>query len=113
MIYFDNSATTRVFNESVNVAVKYMTEDYFNPSGAYAPAASVERNIDGARKRLLSALGVQSGSIIFTSGATESNNFAIFGTIPSMRGKGTIIIGGNEHPSVFETARELEKLGLS
>ncbi|MDO4567983.1 MAG: cysteine desulfurase family protein [Clostridia bacterium] len=114
MIYLDNSATTPVFDGVGEVARYYMTEQYFNPSGAYAPAAEVEKAVNRARKRVLDALGLhgtQNGSIVFTSGATESNNAAFSGALAAMRGTGRIIVGAAEHPSVYDTAAKYSALG--
>lgn len=111
MIYLDNSATTRVLPEAAEAAMKAMTEQYFNPSGAYAPAVSTERSVEAARQRAAEAMGRAQNEILFTSGGTESNNMAIFGILDAVRGKKRVITCQNEHPSVFETVRSLEKRG--
>ena len=48
MIYFDNSATTPVCPEAANTALRYMTEQFYNPAAAYSPAVSVERDVNAA-----------------------------------------------------------------
>lgn len=111
MIYLDNSATTRTFDTAANAARKYMTEVYFNPSSAYSPAVSAEKSVNEARRRLCGALGAASGNVIYTSGATESNNMAISGCLSKKRGKGRIIVSSVEHPSVYETAQALSAKG--
>lgn len=105
MIYLDNSATTRAFDATVEAVKTYMTEQFFNPSSAYSPAVAAERDIEGARARLASALHADTEEILFTSGGTESNNMAIRGALRAMRGGGRIIVGAAEHPSVYECAR--------
>ena len=67
MINFDNSATTRTFDESANVALHYMLSQYYNPSSAYSVAVESEKDIKRARKRIMSAINADSGSIIYTS----------------------------------------------
>ena len=111
MIYLDNSATTRTFGSAAEVAKKYMTETYFNPSSAYGPAVTVEKAVNGARRRIADTINVTPNEIIFTSGATESNNMAFSGALRAMRGNGRIIVSAVEHPSVFETARRYADVG--
>lgn len=105
MIYFDNSATTQVFPESADRAFRAMTVDYYNPAGAYGTAYSVEKEVNKARSDISDYLHVLPSEIYFTSGATESNNIAIFGTLSAIRGKSRIITTMIEHPSVYETVR--------
>ena len=100
MIYLDNSATTRTAHSAAQAAGKYMTEEFFNPSAAYSPAVREERAVNGARKTIASAIGVQGDEIIFTSGGTESNNWAL----QAARGKHAVV-SAIEHASVLEAAR--------
>lgn len=102
MIYLDNSATTRTMGVAAEAAKKYMTEEFFNPAAAYSPAVREERAVNGARKTIGSAINAGPDEIIFTSGGTESNNMAILGSLKAMRGRGRIIVGSTEHPSVYE-----------
>lgn len=111
MIYFDNSATTAVNNEAAKIALKYMTDIYYNPSAAYSPAVSVEREVNAARKRLASYLNAGAGEIIFTSGGTECNNTALSGSLKARRGKCRIITSAVEHPSVYEPFAALKDAG--
>ncbi len=107
MIYLDNSATTRTFEEAAEAARLCMCESFFNPSAAYSPAVEAERKVNGARTRLAGALGAQAEEILYTSGGTESNNMAIFGTLKMVRGTGRVIVGAAEHPSVYEAIGSL------
>ncbi|MEA4969885.1 MAG: cysteine desulfurase family protein [Candidatus Pelethousia sp.] len=109
MIYLDNSATTRTLPQAAERAMAAMTEDYFNPSAAYSPAVAVERAVNAARATIAGAVGAGADELIFTSGGTESNNMAIFGSLNVMRGSGRIIVGATEHPSVFEPFHSLGK----
>lgn len=111
MIYFDNSATTRVFDEAASVAVSYMKEGFFNPSAAYSPAVSVEREVNLARGRLAAHFKSDPSELIFTSGGTESNNIALSGTLAQRRDKCRIITTASEHPSVYEPVNALKSSG--
>lgn len=107
MIYLDNSATTRTMDVAAEAAKKYMTEEFFNPAAAYSPSVREERAVNGARKTIGSAINAGPDEIIFTSGGTESNNMAILGSLKAMRGRGRIIVGSTEHPSVYEVYKSL------
>ncbi|MBO4562057.1 MAG: cysteine desulfurase [Clostridia bacterium] len=111
MIYFDNSATTACIPAAVEAAKKYMTERYFNPAAAYAPAVQLEKDVSSARAVIASNMGADPSELIFTSCGTESNNTAIFGSLKAMRGKGRVIISAVEHPSVYEAAMDLKEQG--
>ncbi len=109
MIYLDNSATTRTLREAADAAYQYMTEDFFNAAAAYSPAAANERAVNTARSSTAAAIVAAPEEMIFTSGGTESNNMAIFGSLGAMHGSGKIIASAVEHPSVFEVFRSLEQ----
>lgn len=113
MIYLDNSATTRTLEQAIYEASKYMSAYFFNPASAYKPAVDVEKAVNGARERLSDALSAAPKEIIYTSGGTESNNMAIYGTLKSARSKGRIISDVTEHPSVYEVFRDLHQIGYN
>ena len=92
---------------AAEAAKKYMTEEFFNPAAAYSHAVREERAVNGARKTIGSAINAGPDEIIFTSGGTESNNMAILGSLKAMRGRGRIIVGSTEHPSVYEVYKSL------
>ena len=104
MIYFDNSATTQTLPEAAQRAAAAMTQEFYNPAAAYSAAYAVEKTVNEARTFAASLLGASASEIIYTSGGTESNNMAIFGTLKTVRGKKRIVTTAVEHPSVFETA---------
>lgn len=104
MIYFDNSATTQTLPEAAQRAAAAMTQEFYNPAAAYSAAYAVEKAVNEARTFAASLLGASASEIIYTSGGTESNNMAIFGTLKTVRGKKRIVTTAVEHPSVFETA---------
>ncbi len=104
MIYFDNSATTQTLPEAAQRAATAMTQGFYNPAAAYSAAYAVEKEVENARSFAASLLGATAQEIIYTSGGTESNNMALFGSLRPVRGKKRIVITAVEHPSVFETA---------
>lgn len=108
MIYLDNAATTKMFKGAVAVYEKYAYQTFFNPSAGYDEAIKVSKDIDGVRDKILRKLGVK-GSVIFTSGATESNNIAILGS--KRNGRWEYVFSEGEHPSVYNVAKELESQG--
>ena len=110
MIYFDNSATTQTLSEAAERACTAMTRDYYNPAAAYGAAFSVEKTVGEARAFAASLLGAAPAEIIYTSGGTESNNTAVFGTLRSIHGKKSVVTTAVEHPSVFETINAAAKL---
>lgn len=113
MIYLDNSATTRPFDEVIDKMSACMREEYFNPSAVYAPAMLAGRILTETREAIASQLGGRVKAV-FTSGGTEADNLALLGTARALRGrKGHFITTKVEHPAILETAAELERLGHS
>ena len=113
MIYLDNSATTRPFDEVIDKMSACMREEYFNPSAVYAPAMLAGRILTETREAIASQLGGRV-KVVFTSGGTEADNLALLGTASALRGrKGHFITTKVEHPAILETAAELERLGHS
>ena len=105
MIYFDNSATTQTLPEAAERACSMMTREFFNPAAAYGAAFGVEKQINEARAFAASLLGGKPEEVLYTSGGTESNNMAIYGSLRAMRKKTKIVTTETEHPSVYETLR--------
>ena len=109
MIYFDNSATTCTFKDAADRAYAAMTQTYFNPAAAYGAAFAVEKQVNEARAFAASLIGARTEEILYTSGGTESNNIAVFGTLRPMRGIKRIVTTEIEHPSVYETIQTAAK----
>ena len=109
MIYFDNSATTQTIREAADRAYNAMTYDYFNPAAAYGAAFSVEKQVEEARSFAASLINAGPDEIVYTSGGTESNNTAVFGTLKPMRGMKRIVTTEIEHPSIYETVSAAAK----
>ncbi len=108
MIYLDNSATTRVKKQVVCDMAHCMEEMYYNPSSLYAPAMMVEKQIEKAKDSILKAVHANNkASVYFTSGGTEADNLAIFGSLSSLR-EGKILYSAGEHPAVLSAIQHLK-----
>lgn len=112
-IYLDNAATTKPSSEAIEAALGCMTDNYGNPSSLHTKGLKAQIVIDEARKIIARELSCPPECIYFTSGATESNNSAIFGAAKSY-GKRCpkIITTSVEHASVKAALNELEKQGF-
>ncbi len=111
-IYADNAATTRLKPEILDEMMPYLTEEYGNPSSIYRYAANSKKAIDNAREKIAKAFNAEAKEIIFTSGASEADNWAIKGIAYSLRNKGNHIITTKiEHHAVLHTTEFLEKQG--
>ena len=108
MIYLDNSATTKP-HESVLQAFLQVNERYFaNPASIHKAGVEANDLLSRAREQVASILNTEDKQVIFTSGGTESNNFALYGIAKSSTHKGKhIIVSEIEHPSVLEAAKRL------
>jgi len=112
MIYLDNSATTRPFEQVIQAMATAQREDFGNPSSLHHLGVMAERKLAAARKQVFAALGARDGSFVFTAGGTEANNLAILGTmLGRIHRKPQVITSKIEHPSVLETVSFLEDLG--
>jgi len=109
-IYFDNAATTRCSAETADTLVKYADKFYYNPSSTYHEALFVKGNIEEARAHIIKAAGGGEGKLVFTSGGTESDNLALFGTRKPNKSK--VIISAAEHSAVYHSAMELRRRGF-
>lgn len=111
-IYFDNSSTTIVSPAAAQMVMKVMTEDYGNPSSMHKKGVDAEKYIREARRKIAGILRLSENEIYFTSGGTESNNWAIIGTALSHSRVGKKILTTQmEHPAVSEVLHFLEGRG--
>lgn len=111
-IYLDHAATCPTDPEVVNAMLPYFTENYGNPSSIYSISRTTRHAIENAREILAKAIGAGPGEIVFTSGGSESDNFAIKGVAHALREKGRHIITSQiEHHAVLYTCKFLEKNG--
>ena len=112
MIYLDNSATTRPFDEVREIMNKVMDVDFGNPSSMHNLGVNSENYIKKAKEQIAKTLKCKESEILFTSGGTESDNMAIIGgCMANARIGKHIITTGIEHPAVLETCAFMEKQG--
>ena len=113
MIYFDNAATTKIYDDALTSYVQVSQKFFGNPSSLHQLGVDAYQVLTKARAQVASLLSVQPEEIFFTSGGTESNNWAIKGTAleKSVFGK-HIITTKIEHPSVIQTCKQLERFGF-
>ncbi len=113
-IYLDNSATTRCYEEVKDIVVKTMMEDYGNPSSMHRKGSAAEKYLREAAQTLAGLMKVQEKELIFTSGGTESNNWALFGTAMAHHRQGKhIITTAVEHAAVAAPLAALEDQGFT
>jgi cysteine desulfurase len=110
-IYLDNSATTPMLAAVWEAMRPYLTDVYGNPASAHRIGSRARKALEDARDLTASLLGADSAEVVFTSGATEANNLAIFGLTEGPPGH--IISSPIEHPSVAEPLRRLEEKGYA
>jgi len=113
-IYLDYSATTPVDPRVAGKMIPYLTEHFGNPaSRSHAYGWEAEKAVEDAREQVANLVGADPKEIIWTSGATESNNLAIKGAAHFYAGKGKhLITVKTEHKAVLDTCRELERHGF-
>ena len=113
-VYLDNAATTRVDPRVAEKMIPYLTEIYGNPaSSSHAFGWVAEEAVETARGHIADLLHADSKEIIFTSGASESDNLAIKGAAHFYQSKGKhLITVKTEHKAVLDTMRELEREGF-
>ena len=113
MIYFDNAATTKIYDDALTSYVQVSQKFFGNPSSLHQLGVDAYQVLTKARAQVASLLSVLPEEIFFTSGGTESNNWAIKGTAleKSVFGK-HIITTKIEHPSVIQTCKQLERFGF-
>ena len=110
--YLDNSATTKCFDEVKDIVVKTMTEDYGNPSAMHLKGVEAEKYVKEAAAAIAKTLKVQEKEIFFTSGGTESDNWALVGTaLANCRQGKHIITTSFEHAAVSAPLNWLKEQG--
>ncbi len=113
-LYADNSATTCVSQSVLDEMMPYFTKEFGNPSSIYKLGREAERAMENARARIAAVMGCSAKEIFFTSGGSESDNWAIKGAAKLMakRGKKHIITTEFEHHAVLHTCEDLAKDGF-
>ena len=112
-IYLDYAATTPTHPEVVKAMLPYFTEAFGNPSSIYSYGQEAKGAVGEARVKIANLIGARDDEIVFTSGGTEADNFAIKGVAFANESKGNHIITSLiEHHAVIETYKFLEKRGF-
>ena len=113
IVYLDNSATTRTYNEVTEYMAHIMRDVYGNPSSMHMAGVEAEQEIRKAKSVFASTMKVDEKEIFFTSGGTESDNLAIIGSAMANKRTGMHLITSKvEHPAVLETMKYLEEQGF-
>ncbi|AET61781.1 cysteine desulfurase (NifS protein-like) [Paenibacillus terrae HPL-003] len=113
MKYFDYAATTPPFEEVITTIAEVMGRHYGNPSSMHRYGEDADKLLKRSREVCATALRVHPAEIVFTSGATESNNLAIKGVALQYQARGKhIVTVSTEHPSVYEACKQLADLGF-
>jgi cysteine desulfurase len=111
VIYLDNNATTPLLPAVWESMRSHLTDVFGNPGSAHRIGARARRALEDAREHTAALIGAHADEVIFTSGATEANNLALFGLVGTSGGH--IISSPIEHPSVTEPIGRLEQVGFS
>jgi cysteine desulfurase len=112
IVYMDNHATTRVDPRVVEAMLPYFDTKYGNPHSVHAAGHEARDAVDAARKSIAKSVGVDATEIVFTSGATESNNLAIRGVAERDRRRGNHLVSvATEHKAVLDPLARLSRRG--
>ena len=112
-IYLDHAATTPMRHEVVEAMLPFLRERFGNPSTLYSYGQEAKKAIDGAREKVAQVMNANSSEIVFTSGGTESDNFAISGVAWANQKRGNHIITSSiEHHAVLNICKFLERRGF-
>ena len=113
MFYFDHAATTPVDPRVLQKMLPYFTENFGNPNSQHACGRRAAAAVDEARDTVAALIGAKPSEIYFTSGGTESDNWALRGAAHANAERGKhLIVSAVEHPAMISTARELQKEGF-
>lgn len=114
MIYLDNGATTKLSERALDAMMPYLTEEYGNSYGVYSMGRNAMQAVEKARSQIARLLSVHPREIYFTSGGTESDNWAVrlaALSAPADPGKGHLIASAVEHPAVLHSLDAMEEQG--
>ena len=113
MVYLDNNATTPVDPAVAERMAAFLREQFGNPSSLYPIGRKAKEALTESREAVAGFLGAHRSEVTFTSSGTEADNFAILGVLEAHPDKAEIVTSAIEHPAVLETARALEKKGIT
>lgn len=112
-IYLDNAATTPLKKEVLDAMMPYLSNRFGNPSSLYSYGQEAKKAIEEARDKVAAAIGANADEIFFTSGGTESDNWALKGAAYALKDKGNHIITSSvEHHAILHTCQYLESQGF-
>jgi cysteine desulfurase len=111
LVYLDNNATTPLLPAVAEAMRPYFTDVYANPASSHAAGRQARRALEDARERTAALLGGRPDEVVFTSGATEANNLALFGLAGAAPAH--LLASPVEHPSVHEPLRHLAAAGFT
>lgn len=113
MIYLDNSATTRPCPQAVEAVHRALVENWGNPSALYGFGIDTARALRAARYQVAAAMGAEPDRVFFTSGGTEADNWAVFGTAQRLGKRGKhIVTTAIEHHAILNCMKALEEKGF-
>jgi len=113
-VYFDHNATTPVDPEVLAAMLPYFTQEFGNASSIHSTGQRARAAVERARESVAALLGARPAEITFTSGGTESDNLAVFGTVAAARGaKKHVVTSQIEHHAVLNSCQVLEKQGVA
>ena len=110
MIYADNAATTQLDTDAFEAMKPFFVEYYANPSGAYSYSKQAKQTIKAARKTIAECINAESEQIFFTSGGTESDNWAIKGFALSDYDYRAVLTSQIEHHAILNSCYAIERL---
>ena len=111
-VYFDNAATTRLDPRVLKAMMPYLTEQYGNASSIHTLGQDNNLILEKCRAAIAGILKAETSGVLFTSGASESNNYILRGILSANKAKGKhFVISAIEHPSVMQAAKELARQG--
>lgn len=115
LVYLDHAATTPVHRDVLAAMLPFLSDDpesvFGNPSSRHPAGVRAAEALDGARRTIARALAARADGVLFTSGGSEANNLAVFG-LARAAGRGHVLIGAAEHPSVRAPAAALAREGF-
>ena len=112
-IYLDHAATTQLDKRVFEKMTPYFLDVYGNANSQHGFGRDAQKAVDEARDTIAKLIGAKPNEVYFTSGGTESDNWALRGTVKALKNKGNHIIMSNiEHAAMLTTAKELEKEGV-
>ena len=111
--YFDHNATTPVDDRVLEAMMPYYRQVYGNASSVHGFGQSARQGVEKARRQVAKQLGCAARDIVFTSGGTEADNLAVFGTVRAARNLSRHVITSQiEHPAVLNACQQLEREGV-